>query len=359
MAPVIRRLKCFPSFKTEVCITGQHKQMLDQVLDIFDIKPDYDLAIMQDNQDLFDVATKVLAGLRTVIKKSKPHLVVVQGDTTTTLAASLAAFYSKVPVAHVEAGLRTYNKYSPFPEEINRRMVSLIADFSFAPTKWAEKNLLMEGVPREKVFVTGNTVVDALHHVMNITKSPNIRCRLERSFEFLKKNRKLILITAHRRESFGEGFRNICSAIKKLAEVFPTCDFVYPVHLNPNVQKPVQDILNHEKSANIQLIEPLGYLSFVYLMKKAYLILTDSGGIQEEAVTFGKPILVMRNATERPEGIKVGAVKLVGNREEEIFSECKTLLTNKSYRNRMARAKNPYGDGKAAERIAKILLERL
>lgn len=359
MAPVIKQLESCSGFKSEVCITAQHRQMLDQVLDMFKIKPDYDLDIMQANQDLFDVTTKALSSLKTVIKKSKAHLVLVQGDTTTTFAASLAAFYLKVSVAHIEAGLRTYNKYSPFPEEINRQMATVIADFNFAPTKHAERNLLREGVPKEKIFVTGNTVVDALYDVLNIIKSSSIHHRFKRRFEFLRKNKKLILITGHRRESFGEGFKNICNAIKKLAEVFPEYNFVYPVHLNPNVQKPVQNILNQNKLPNVYLIKPMEYLSFVYSMKKAYLILTDSGGIQEEAVTFGKPILVMRNTTERPEGIKAGAAKLVGNKEESIFSECKALLTNKSKYNKMTKIENPYGDGKAAERIVKILVERL
>ncbi len=359
MAPVIRHLESCSSFISEVCITAQHRQMLDQVLDIFKINPDYDLDIMQANQNLFDVTTNVLSKLKTVIDKSKPDIVLVQGDTTTTFAASLAAFYLRVPIGHVEAGLRTYNKYSPFPEEANRNMTTVIADFNFAPTKWAESNLLREGIPKERIFTTGNTVIDALYLALGIIKSSEINRRLERNFEFLRNSKKVILITGHRRESFGEGFKSICNAIKKLARVFPKYDFVYPVHLNPNVQKPAQNILNQNKLPNVYLIEPVEYLSFVYLMKKSSLILTDSGGIQEEAITLGKPVLVMRNTTERPEGIKAGAAKLVGNKEEGIFSECKDLLTNKSKYNKMTKVENPYGNGKAAERIVKILLERL
>src|SRR3989304_2301827 len=271
MAPVLKHLESCSGFKSEVCITAQHRQMLDQVLDIFGIKPDYDLDIMETNQDLFSVTTKVLSKLKTVVEKSKPSIVLVQGDTTTTLAASLTAFYLKAPVAHIEAGLRTYNKYSPFPEEINRHITTIIADLHFAPTKWAEWNLLREGVPAEKIFVTGNTVVDALHDVMNIIETPGIHHQLEERFGFLGKNKKIVLITAHRRESFGEAFKNICNAIKKLARFFPECDFVYPVHPNPNVQKPVQNILNQDKLPNLYLIRPMEYLSFAYLMKKTYL----------------------------------------------------------------------------------------
>lgn len=359
MAPVIKRLESCSSFTSEVCVTAQHRQMLDQVLDLFEIKPNYDLDIMQDDQDLMIITTKVLTLLPPVIEKSKPSLILVQGDTTTTFAASLAAFYLKVPVAHVEAGLRTYDKYSPFPEEINRRMVSAIADFNFAPTKWAKNNLLRENIPKEKVFVTGNTVVDALYDVLDIIESRRINRRFERKFEFLRKNRKIVLITGHRRESFGEGFKNVCNAIKRLAEIFSEYDFVYPVHLNPNVQEPVQNILNQDKLPNVYLIEPMEYLSFVYLMKSAHLILTDSGGIQEEALTFGKPVLVMRSATERPEGMKAGAVKLVGSNKEAIFNECKAILLDPKRYNKMSKSRNPYGDGKAAERIVGILLEKL
>lgn len=359
MAPVIKQLEASPHFKSEVCITAQHRQMLDQVLHMFKIRPDYDLDIMQDNQDPFIVTTRALTKLKTVIKKSKPHLVLAQGDTTTTFTASLAAFYLKIPIGHIEAGLRTYDKYAPFPEEINRHITSVIADFNFAPTSWAKNNLLKEGIAEDKIFVTGNTIVDALHYALNLNKFSNMEAKFEKRFGFLKDSKKLVLITGHRRENFGKGFRNICKAIKRLAENFPDCNFVYPVHLNPNVRKPVQQILNRNKLPNVYLFSPIEYLSFVYLMKKAYLILTDSGGIQEEAITFGKPILVMRNITERPEGIKAGAVRLVGNRENNIFKECKELLINSSIYNKMVKRKNPYGDGKAAERIIDILAKKL
>ncbi len=359
MVPVIRHLESCTSFTREVCITAQHRQMLDQVLDIFKIKPDYDLDIMQANQNLFDVTTSVLSKLKTVIDKSQPDIVLVQGDTTTTFVASLAAFYLRVPIGHIEAGLRTYNKYSPFPEEANRNMTTVIADFNFAPTKDAEDNLLREGIPKERIFTTGNTIIDALYLALDIIKSSEINRRFERNFEFLRNSEKIILITGHRRESFGEGFKDICNAIKKLAQAFPKYDFVYPVHLNPNVQKPVQNILNQNKLPNVYLIKPVEYLPFVYLMKKSSLILTDSGGIQEEAITLSKPVLVMRNTTERPEGIKVGAAKLVGNKEESIFNECKELLMNKTKYNKMTKIENPYGNGKASERIVEILQERL
>ena len=359
MAPVIRHLESCSGFKTEVCITAQHRQMLDQVLDIFKIKPDYDLDIMQANQDLFAVTSSVLSGLKKIVSESKPDIVLVQGDTTTTFAASLASYYLKVPVGHIEAGLRTNNKYSPFPEEINRRITAQIADLNFAPTNTAKTNLLKEGISEEKIFVTGNTVVDALYNVLDMMKNTNINEKLQKKFRFLLTNRKFVLITGHRRESFGEGFEDICTAIRKLAEDMPEYDFVYPVHLNPNVQKPVGEILNQGKLSNIYLCEPLDYLLFICLMKKSYLVLTDSGGVQEEAITFNKPILVMRDTTERPEGIEVGAAKLIGNKQENIFNECKCLLTDNSKYNKMAKAVNPYGDGKAAERIVKVLREKL
>ena len=359
MAPVIRHLESCSGFKTEVCITAQHRQMLDQVLDIFKIKPDYDLDIMQANQDLFAVTSSVLSGLKKIVSESKPDIVLVQGDTTTTFAASLASYYLKVPVGHIEAGLRTNNKYSPFPEEINRRITAQIADLNFAPTNTAKTNLLKDGISEEKIFVTGNTVVDALYNVLDIMKNTDINEKLQKKFRFLLTNRKFVLITGHRRESFGEGFKDICTAIRKLAEDMPEYDFVYPVHLNPNVQKPVGEILNQGKLSNIYLCEPLDYLLFICLMKKSYLVLTDSGGVQEEAITFNKPILVMRDTTERPEGIEVGAAKLIGNKQENIFNECKCLLTDNSKYNKMAKAVNPYGDGKAAERIVKVLREKL
>jgi UDP-N-acetylglucosamine 2-epimerase (non-hydrolysing) len=355
LAPVIKRLESCSDLGCEVCVTAQHRQMLDQVLDIFGVEPDYDLDIMRPNQDLFDITTKALSKLKAVMKQSRPALVLVQGDTTTTLAASLAAYYLRIPVGHVEAGLRTNNKYSPFPEEVNRRVATVIADLNFAPTSWAERNLLREGVSKEKIFVTGNTVIDALCHVVNIISSRPVGDRLETEFGFLRGGKKVVLITGHRRESFGDGFRNICNAIKQLAETLPAYDFVYPVHLNPHVRAPVEDILGRSTLCNLHLIEPVEYLSFAYLMKRAYLILTDSGGIQEEAISFGKPVLVMRNTTERPEGIEAGAVKLIGTGQSRIFGECNELLTNESKYNSMVEKKNPYGDGKAAERIIDIL----
>jgi UDP-N-acetylglucosamine 2-epimerase (non-hydrolysing) len=355
MAPVIKRLEVCLDFENETCITAQHREMLDQVLRIFRIQPRYDLNIMRPDQDLFDVTVSALVKLKTVILESKPDLVLVQGDTTTALVASLAAFYLGTPIAHIEAGLRTYNKYSPFPEEINRRMIATVADFNFAPTRWAERNLLQENIAKERIFVTGNTVVDALYEALDMVDSSKSYLMLKEELDFLQRNRRVILVTGHRRENFGEGFKNMCSAIRRLAETFGGYDFVYPVHLNPNVRKPVQKILNHNRLPNMHLIEPLAYLPFIYLMKKSYLVLTDSGGVQEEAITFGKPILVLRDTTERHEGIEAGAAKLVGNSEENIFYECSELLTDRSKYDQMATAVNPYGDGHAAERIVKIL----
>jgi UDP-N-acetylglucosamine 2-epimerase (non-hydrolysing) len=359
MAPVIKELETSSNFKSEICITAQHRQMLDHVLDMFNINPNYDLDIMQDDQDLFVVTTKVLTKLKNVIRKSNPHLILVQGDTTTTFTASLAAYYLKIPIGHIEAGLRTYNKYAPFPEEINRHITSIISDFNFAPTFWAKSNLLKDGVSENKIFVTGNTVIDALKYALKLIKIFKMEDKFEKRFDFLKGDKKLVLITGHRRESFGVGFRNICRAIRNLAREFPNHNFVYPVHLNPNVQKPVKSILNQNKLTNIFLIKPMEYMPFVYLMKKAYLILTDSGGIQEEAITFGKPIFVMRNTTERPEGVTAGAVKLIGNEEKGIFEKCVELLTNKSKYNGMFNRKNPYGDGRASKRIIDILTRKL
>jgi len=355
LAPVVKKLEASPGFESVVCVTGQHRQMLDQVLRAFDIHPHHDLDIMRPNQDLFDVTVAVLRGMKGVLQTVEPHMVLVQGDTTTAFAASLAAFYSRIPVGHVEAGLRTYNKYSPFPEEVNRCMTSAIADLHFAPTEWAARNLAKEGIPEDKVFITGNTVVDALIEALSIIEKGADLGDLEKAMSFPMKERQIILITGHRRESFGEGFRSICRAIRRLVEAFPNYNFVYPVHLNPNVRKPVDDILNQTRLPNIHLIEPLGYLPFVYLMKHAHLILTDSGGIQEEALTFRKPVLVMRDTTERPEGVESGGIRLVGHCEESIFGECSRLLVSKSAYEAMVVSKNPYGDGRAAERIVTIL----
>jgi len=366
LAPIIQRLKAEGSkFKPIVCVTAQHREMLDQVLNLFEIEPDYDLNIMIDNQDLFDVTVKALNGLKEILKKEKPDIALVQGDTTTSFVASLAAFYLKIPVGHVEAGLRTYNKYSPFPEEKNRHLTGVLADYHFAPTEWAKNNLLKENAPEDRIWVTGNTVIDALLWVVSRQKSAGGEQYGNRYFKerwglTLTTNTntcKLILVTGHRRESFGEGFKNICLALKEIAKDRHDIKIVYPVHLNPNVQKPVRDILSD--IPNIYLIEPLDYEPFVYLMEKAYLILTDSGGIQEEAPSLGKPVLVMRNVTERPEGIEAGVVKLVGTDKERIVAETEILLDDKKAYEKMAQASNPYGDGKAAERIVDILEEVL
>ena len=366
LAPIIQRLKAEGSkFKPIVCVTAQHREMLDQVLNLFEIEPDYDLNLMTDNQDLFDVTVKALNGLKEILKKEKPDIALVQGDTTTSFVASLAAFYLKIPLGHVEAGLRTYNKYSPFPEEKNRHLTGVLADYHFAPTEWAKNNLLKENAPEDRIWVTGNTVIDALMAVVSRQKSAGGEQYWNRYFKerwglTLTTNTntcKLILVTGHRRESFGEGFRNICLALKEIAKDRHDIKIVYPVHLNPNVQKPVRDILSD--IPNIYLIGPLDYEPFVYLMEKAYLILTDSGGIQEEAPSLGKPVLVMRNVTERPEGIEAGVVKLVGTDKERIVAETQGLLDNREAYEEMARAANPYGDGKAAERIVDILEEVL
>jgi len=359
MAPIVKELENSKNFRGIVCVTAQHRHMLDQCLDVFEIKPDYDLDIMQDNQSLFSVTSRALTGLSQVIKETKPDLILVQGDTTTAFVAALAAFYLKIPVGHVEAGLRTCDKYSPFPEEMNRQLTDVITDFYFAPTEWAKKNLLKENVPRGKIFVTGNPVVDALFEVRDRIKTPELEEKFNREFRFLVKNENSILITGHRRESFGEGFKNICRAIYRLAKDFPDYNFIYPVHLNPNVQKPVKEILGQGKLSNIHLIKPLEYLPFVYLMQKAHFILTDSGGIQEEAISLNRPVLVMRDRTERPEGVKTGAVRIVGTNQEAIYRAAKGLLESKAKYKRMINKKNPYGDGQAAKKIAKILAKKL
>lgn len=355
VAPVFNLLKNSSNIECEVCVTAQHRHMLDQVLDIFKIKPEYDLDLMKDNQDLFSVTISVLNNLREVITKANPKLIIVQGDTTTAFAVSLAAFYLQIPVAHIEAGLRTYNKQKPFPEEINRRMVSLLVNINFAPTDGAKNNLLKEGIASDKVFVTGNTVVDALSTISNSAEFLEIEDNLKIRFDFLKDKKRMVLITGHRRESFGEGFENICLAVKELAESFPNDIFVYPVHLNPNVQEPVQRILNNERLKNVFLIEPLDYLSFLFLMKNSYFILTDSGGVQEEAISFKKPILIMREVTERPEGVNIGAAKLVGNNKQRIVDSCRELLLDNIKYSLMCKENNPYGDGKASQRIGEVI----
>ncbi|MCX5817744.1 MAG: UDP-N-acetylglucosamine 2-epimerase (non-hydrolyzing) [Proteobacteria bacterium] len=361
MAPVVNKLKEYSEhFTTIVCVTAQHREMLDQVLSIFNITPDYDLNIMQNNQNLFDITTKVLNGLKGVFEEAKPDLIMVQGDTTTAFVAGLGAFYLKIPVGHVEAGLRTYDKYSPFPEEKNRHLLSALTDYHFAPTEWSKSNLLKENVPPERIWVTGNTVIDALMTVSNRQSAVVSQKKWLRYFdkEFnLKLNTqhsKLILVTGHRRESFGEGFENICHALKTIAREKKDVMIVYPVHLNPNVQRPVKAIL--KGIDNVFLIEPLEYEPFIFLMNESHLILTDSGGIQEEAPSLGKPVLVMRNTTERPEGIKAGVVRLVGTEKEDIIRNTMELLDNQILYKKMSQSANPYGDGRASERIVDILL---
>jgi UDP-N-acetylglucosamine 2-epimerase (non-hydrolysing) len=359
LAPVILQLKNHNSkFKTVICVTAQHRDMLDQVLDIFQIKPDYDLGIMKKNQSLFDVTVNGLKKLESILRKEKPDIILVQGDTTTTFIASLAAYYLKIKIGHIEAGLRTKDKFNPFPEEINRRLTDCIADLYFVHTKQAKENLLREGVAKRKIFVTGNTIIDAL--LMTVKKQSSKRIQKEIEQRFLLNygisfdSSKLILVTGHRRESFGKDFENICKGLKKIARDNQDVQIIYPVHLNPHVQKPVRKMLSGIK--NVHLIEPLDYFTFVWLMNRAYLILTDSGGIQEEAPSLGKPVLVMRKKTERTEGIVAGTAKLVGTDSKKIYSEAMKLLRNNRLYHKMAKAVNPYGDGKAAERICEYLV---
>lgn len=363
MAPLVHEFKKHPEqFETLVCVTGQHREMLDQVLELFQIVPDVDLNIMKSGQDLYDVTSRVLVGMRDVLKKLTPDVVLVHGDTTTSMAAALAAFYQQVPVGHVEAGLRTGDIYSPWPEEMNRLMTGRIATYQFSPTPLSRQNLLKENVNAEHIIVTGNTVIDALHWVVNkIHSEQGLQKELHDSIlhygydtDRLTKGKRLVLITGHRRENFGEGFLNICHAIKTLSMRYPEVDFVYPVHLNPNVRKPVIEILG-DGSENVFLIDPLQYLPFVYLMERSYLILTDSGGIQEEAPGLGKPVLVMRNTTERPEAVEAGTVLLVGTVRETIESSVSELLEDKVLYNKMSQAQNPYGDGCACQRIVAFL----
>lgn len=362
MAPLVKEFqKNRSDFKTIVCVTGQHREMLDQVLDIFDIKPDYDLNIMKQGQDLYDVTARVLIGMRDVLKQATPDVVLVHGDTTTSTAAALAAFYQQIPVGHVEAGLRTHNIYSPWPEEMNRQITGRIATWHFTPTSLSRQNLLAEGVQEDKITVTGNTVIDALHLVVERIKSDKT---LQQELAAILKDsgydtsrladgKKLVLITGHRRENFGSGFVNMCTAIKDLTSKYPDVDFVYPMHLNPNVRKPIQEVFGEElhNLGNMFFIEPLEYLSFVFLMEKTTIVLTDSGGIQEEAPGLGKPVLVMRDTTERPEALEAGTVKLVGTDYDKIVSEVSMLLDNREAYSDMSKAVNPYGDGHACPRI--------
>jgi UDP-N-acetylglucosamine 2-epimerase (non-hydrolysing) len=356
MAPLALELMKNPELKVEICVTAQHREMLDQVLSLFQITPQYDLNLMQAGQDLYDITTRVLQGIKGVLSQAKPDLVLVHGDTTTTFSTALAAFYQKIPVGHVEAGLRTGDIYSPWPEEANRKLTGALADIHFTPTEKSRQNLLAENVPDEKIFVTGNTVIDALLQVVKIIDHDQaIKDSMQQRFDFIDPAKKIILVTGHRRESFGGGFERICEALKILAQR-DDVQIIYPVHLNPNVKEPVDRILTGV--SNIHLIAPLDYLPFVYLMSQSYLILTDSGGVQEEAPSLGKPVLVMRDTTERPEAVKAGTVKLVGTDLQKIVKEASQLLDDTQAYKEMSFAHNPYGDGKACSRITDILISR-
>jgi UDP-N-acetylglucosamine 2-epimerase (non-hydrolysing) len=380
MCPLVKEFQKHPeAFETVVCVSGQHREMLDQVLQIFDVKPDYDLNIMKQGQDLYDVTARVLVGMRDILDTVKPDVVLVHGDTTTSMAAAMAAFYRQIPVGHVEAGLRTHNLYSPWPEEMNRQVTGRIATYDFAPTPLSRQNLLDEGVSEEKITVTGNTVIDALHWVVErIKEDDNLSRELS---DNLKKSgydtgrleipgqagndakRRLVLITGHRRENFGEGFISMCTAIRDLARKYAAVDFVYPMHLNPNVRKPIREVFGieisrqarNDKEKNLFFIEPLDYLDFVYLMSRSYIVLTDSGGIQEEAPGLGKPVLVMRDTTERPEALDAGTVRLVGTDYDKIVEDVSALLDDRNHYEAMSHAVNPYGDGKACPRIVEKL----
>ncbi|MDX3773787.1 UDP-N-acetylglucosamine 2-epimerase (non-hydrolyzing) [Chromatiaceae bacterium AAb-1] len=354
MAPLVNLLKQDAAIDSRVCVTGQHREMLDQVLHLFDIQPEYDLAIMKAGQDLYDVTTSILLNIKPVLREFKPDVVLVHGDTSTTFAAALACYYEKIAVGHVEAGLRTGNIYSPWPEEANRKLTGAITRYHFAPTATSEQNLLAEQVNPEHIFVTGNTVIDALLQVVDkIEQNSELSERFSQQFPWGQQGRRMILVTGHRRESFGAGFEHICAALKEIAVRFTDCDIVYPVHLNPNVREPVFRLLSD--APNVHLIEPQDYLPFVYLMSRSYLVLTDSGGIQEEAPSLGKPVLVMRDTTERPEAVTAGTVKLVGTDKDKIISEVSRLMTEQAYYESMSFAHNPYGDGKACQRIIAVI----
>ena len=366
MAPLVKVFEQYSEdFETIVCVTGQHREMLDQVLRLFEITPHYDLNIMKQGQDLYDVTSRVLLGMRDVLREAQPDVVLVHGDTTTSTAAALAAFYQQIPVGHVEAGLRTHNIYSPWPEEMNRQITGRIATYNFSPTPLSRRNLLEEKVDEQSIVVTGNTVIDALYWVVDKIKSSEalseeLKAALSAAgynTDRLSDERKMVLITGHRRENFGDGFIHMCTAIRDLAQKYPDVDFVYPMHLNPNVRKPIHEVFGEDLSGlgNMYFIEPLEYLSFVYLMEKATLVLTDSGGIQEEAPGLGKPVLVMRDTTERPEALEAGTVKLVGTDYDKIVGEVSRLLDDAAYYDAMSKAVNPYGDGKACERIVEFL----
>ena len=359
MAPLVKGLQAKAGeIETVVCVTAQHREMLDQVLKLFEIVPAHDLNIMKPGQDLFDITIHILQGIKGVLQQEKPDLVLVHGDTTTTLAASLAAYYARVPVGHVEAGLRTGNKHAPFPEEMNRTLTGSLADIHFAPTSASRDNLLREGIAADTIHVTGNTVIDALLAVVDkVRNDPALKAEFAERFAFLNPERRLILVTGHRRENFGEGFQNICMALADIAAEHPDVEILYPVHLNPNVRQPVNDILAARGLANVHLIDPVDYLPFVYLMDRAHIIVTDSGGIQEEAPSLGKPVLVMRDTTERPEAVEAGTVKLVGTSREKIVAEARRLLVDADAYATMSRAHNPYGDGKAVQRIVESILK--
>lgn len=368
MAPlVIEFQKHSHDFKTIVCVTGQHREMLDQVLNLFHIQPHYDLNIMKQGQDLYDVTTKILTGMRNIFKEVRPDLVLVHGDTTTSTATALAAFYQQIPVGHVEAGLRTYNIYSPWPEEMNRQITGRIATYHFAPTALSKKNLINENIPEDKIVVTGNSVIDALHLVVTkIKKDKETSSKIINTINAngydanrLVNGKKLVLITGHRRENFGYGFISMCKAIKRLTEQYPKVDFVYPMHLNPNVRKPIHEVFDGSTPSNMFFIEALEYLEFIYLMEKCSIVLTDSGGIQEEAPGLGKPVLVMRNTTERPEAVEAGTVKLVGTDCDTIVKETSKLLEDETYYNQMSEATNPYGDGLTCKRIVESVYSYL
>lgn len=370
MAPLVKELqKQKERIETVVCVTGQHREMLDQVLEIFDIKPDYDLNIMKRGQDLYDVTARVLTGMREVLKEIKPDIVLVHGDTTTSTAAALAAFYQQIPVGHVEAGLRTHNIYSPWPEEMNRLLTGRLATYHFSPTPLSRNNLIKESINDRNIIVTGNTVIDALYWVVDKIKNnkeldnelESVLSKAGYDVNRLDNGKKLVLITGHRRENFGDGFINMCTAIKDLTVKYPNVDFVYPMHLNPNVRKPIHEVFGEDLSGlkNMFFIEPLEYLSFVYLMEKSSIVLTDSGGIQEEAPGLGKPVLVMRDTTERPEALDAGTVKLVGTDYNKIVNEVSSLIDDKTAYEKMSKAVNPYGDGLACGRIVNALLYRI
>jgi len=353
MASLALGLQADDRFEAKICVTGQHRQMLDQVLDLFELTPDYDLQIMRPGQDLTDVTVAILQKLKVVLAEFKPDIVLVHGDTATTFAASLAAYYQQIPVGHVEAGLRTGNLYSPWPEEANRKLTGALAHLHFAPTSQSQANLLAEGVPEGQIHVTGNTVIDALLEVVRKLQRPDLANALADQFSYLDHSRRLVLVTGHRRESFGDGFERICQALVQIANDCSDVEIVYPVHLNPNVREPVNRLLKNVK--NIHLIEPLDYLPFVYLMNRSYLILTDSGGVQEEAPSLGKPVLVMRDTTERPEAVKAGTVRLVGTDLQAIIDNVEELLGNQDAYQCMSIAHNPYGDGQACARIIEVL----